>query len=50
MNNLEFFNVRELITSEIEETNGGCFFHRLWVSLKEGFIDGFNDGSGANCS
>ena len=50
MKKLKCFNVVQLNLEDAKIINGGCFFEDLWNSIKEEFIDGFNDGSGANCN
>ncbi|WP_185116996.1 hypothetical protein [Chryseobacterium indologenes] len=53
--NLKNLNVSELNAQEIMTTEGGAMIHPLHGVLNEirgfwnDFIDGFNDGSGANC-
>ncbi len=49
MKELEKFQHIELNYSDKVAIDGGCFFEDLWTSIKEEFIEGFNDGSGANC-
>ncbi len=55
--NLENLGVQELDTKEMREVDGGGGINGwYWIALKRDlsksfkeFIDGFNDGSGANC-
>lgn len=55
MKTLEMYALEELTSVELEQINGGAaphptmyikqYFSEMWSD----FVDGFNDGSGANC-
>lgn len=55
MDNLELKGFDELSSVELEATNGGAMgnaytkMYEMWNNVCRSFVEGFNDGSGANC-
>ncbi|MGM9475025.1 hypothetical protein ACS5PU_01295 [Pedobacter sp. GSP4] len=50
---LSKFGVQEMDAREVQGIDGGIWPNPIlygWGKIKEAFLEGFNDGSGSNCS